>query len=56
MRWGLVPYWAKDQAIGNKMINARSATSRCEFHNHITTTHVLSFPLAARSRILSIFF
>ena len=22
MRWGLVPYWAKDQAIGNKMINA----------------------------------
>ena len=23
MRWGLVPYWAKDQAIGNKMINAR---------------------------------
>ena len=26
MRWGLVPYWAKDQAIGNKMINARSET------------------------------
>ncbi len=24
MRWGLVPYWAKDPAIGSRMINARS--------------------------------
>lgn len=24
MRWGLVPSWAKDVAIGNRMINARS--------------------------------
>ena len=23
-RWGLVPFWAKDPAIGNKLINARS--------------------------------
>ncbi len=24
MRWGLIPYWAKDPAIGSRMINARS--------------------------------
>ena len=24
MRWGLVPFWAKDQRIGNKLINARA--------------------------------
>lgn len=27
MRWGLVPYWAKDRSIGAKMINARSETA-----------------------------
>jgi putative SOS response-associated peptidase YedK len=26
MRWGLVPSWAKDIAVGQKMINARSET------------------------------
>lgn len=26
MRWGLVPFWAKDTSIGNKMINARAET------------------------------
>jgi putative SOS response-associated peptidase YedK len=26
MRWGLVPRWAKDTAIGNKLINARGET------------------------------
>src|SRR5690606_23055695 len=25
-RWGLVPYWAKDASIGNRMINARAET------------------------------
>jgi putative SOS response-associated peptidase YedK len=27
MRWGLVPHWAKQRSIGNKMINARSETA-----------------------------
>lgn len=26
MRWGLVPFWAKDESIGNKLINARGET------------------------------
>lgn len=25
-RWGLIPFWAKDESIGNKMINARAET------------------------------
>lgn len=25
-RWGLVPFWAKDRSIGNRMINARAET------------------------------
>ena len=27
MRWGLIPSWAKDAQIGNRMINARSETA-----------------------------
>jgi putative SOS response-associated peptidase YedK len=26
MQWGLVPWWAKEEAIGNRMINARAET------------------------------
>src|SRR5699024_891824 len=26
LHWGLVPFWAKDEKIGYKMINARSET------------------------------
>jgi putative SOS response-associated peptidase YedK len=26
LKWGLVPFWADDPAIGNRMINARSET------------------------------
>ena len=26
VRWGLIPHWAKDKSIGNKLINARSET------------------------------
>jgi|HubBroStandDraft_3_1064219.scaffolds.fasta_scaffold04476_4 putative SOS response-associated peptidase YedK len=27
LRWGLVPYWAKEAAIGNRLINARSESA-----------------------------
>lgn len=27
LKWGLIPYWAKEAAIGNKLINARSETA-----------------------------
>ncbi|HLX08653.1 MAG TPA: SOS response-associated peptidase [Thermoanaerobaculia bacterium] len=27
LRWGLIPAWAKDPAIGNRMINARAETA-----------------------------
>ena len=27
LRWGLIPFWAKDQTIGNRLINARSETA-----------------------------
>jgi putative SOS response-associated peptidase YedK len=27
MRWGLIPSWAKDESIGNKLANARSETA-----------------------------
>ncbi len=26
LRWGLIPVWAKDESIGNKLINARAET------------------------------
>lgn len=28
LRWGLIPFWAKDKSIGAKMINARGETVR----------------------------
>lgn len=27
LRWGLVPFWARDPSIGNRMINARAETA-----------------------------
>lgn len=27
LRWGLVPFWAKDEKIGNRLINARAETA-----------------------------
>jgi len=37
MRWGLIPFWAKSAAIGNKMINARveTVTEKSAFRNAI---------------------
>ncbi|HPD63961.1 MAG TPA: SOS response-associated peptidase [Bacteroidia bacterium] len=34
-RWGLIPFWAKDVSVGNKMINARaeSLTEKVSFKN-----------------------
>lgn len=26
LKWGLIPFWAKDRSIGNRMINARAET------------------------------
>ena len=26
MRWGLIPSWAKDSSVGNRLINARAET------------------------------
>src|SRR5207244_10697598 len=30
LRWGLVPFWAKDAKVGTKMINARSEEARAD--------------------------
>lgn len=27
LRWGLIPFWAKDENIGNKLVNARSESA-----------------------------
>lgn len=38
IRWGLVPFWAKDDKIGYKMINARSET----VHEKTSFKHLLT--------------
>ena len=39
-RWGLIPTWAKDPSIGNKLINARSETvSTKPAFRHAFKTH-----------------
>jgi len=42
-RWGLVPSWAKDVSIGNRMINARSETvaSKPSFRRAFATSRCL---------------
>jgi putative SOS response-associated peptidase YedK len=43
-KWGLVPTWAKDPSIGNRMINARSETLR--------SSNAYAKPFAARRALL----
>lgn len=42
-RWGLIPFWAEDKSIGNKMINARSesAAEKPAFRNAFKTRRCL---------------
>ncbi|MGB7998758.1 MAG: SOS response-associated peptidase [Anaerobacillus sp.] len=37
LRWGLIPFWAKDPSISNKLINARSETA----HEKASFKHAL---------------
>lgn len=37
LRWGLIPFWAKDASISNKLINARSETA----HEKASFKHAL---------------
>lgn len=43
MRWGLVPYWAKDSGIGRRKINAKAETTlqRQRFVRRSSTAAVL---------------
>ncbi len=43
MRWGLIPRWAKDEKIGDKMINARAETiaEKRSFKNLLATRRCL---------------
>ena len=44
MRWGLVPFWAKDPSVGSRMINARAET--------IATTSAYARPFERRRCIV----
>lgn len=43
MRWGLVPFWAKDPTVGNRMINTRAETAseKPAFRNALTRRRCL---------------
>lgn len=43
MRWGLIPFWAKDPSIGYKMINARAETiaEKAAFRNALKARRCL---------------
>ena len=42
MRWGLIPSWAKDESVGNALINARSETLQMHM---LALEHPLDGPL-----------
>jgi putative SOS response-associated peptidase YedK len=41
MKWGLVPGWAKDPKVGNKMINARAETVATKFRRNFAERRCL---------------
>jgi putative SOS response-associated peptidase YedK len=47
LRWGLIPYWAKDPKIACKTINARAETvdtaPSCEWDHNLAVTATLCF-------------
>lgn len=45
LKWGLIPSWAKDSSIGNKMINARAETlqEKPSFKNSLKNRRCLIF-------------
>jgi putative SOS response-associated peptidase YedK len=59
LRWGLIPSWSKDPAIGNRLINARAETVqekpsfRTPFRRHrclipVPPDEMLAFPVSPR--------
>ena len=53
LRWGLVPSWAKDPNVGNRMINARSETvaEKPSFRYAFKNRRCLSLPMAITSGV-----
>ena len=49
MKWGLIPFWAKDIAIGNQMINARAETVAVQASPEWSAAHLeVTADIAAR--------
>lgn len=52
MRWGLIPSWASDPAIGSKLINARAETltQRAAFKNAFRNSRCSMVFMSGRNR------
>ena len=48
MKWGLIPFWAKDPSIDNRMINARAETlmEKSAFKNAFQRRRCLAIAVA----------